>query len=93
MEWNKVKRVSENKDKSNLSLYSLYYAEGCNEFAVLISAALRPGNKVPIEEIMQRGRAVGNTESDLTEPKEFEAQTFRSRDERVTAQSAAGEQN
>ena len=28
--------------KSNLSLYSLYYAEACNQFAGLISAALRP---------------------------------------------------
>ena len=70
--------------KSNLSLYSLYYAESCNEFAGPISASLRPGNTDPFEKMLQRWRAVGNTVSDLTGPR-FEPQTSRSRDERVTA--------
>ena len=70
--------------KSNLSLYSLDYAEACNELAGPISASLRPGNTAPFEEMSQRWRAVGNTVSDLTGPR-FEPQTSRSRDERVTA--------
>jgi len=32
------------KTKPNLSLYSPYYAEACNEFAVPISASQRQGN-------------------------------------------------
>ena len=71
------------KIKSNLSLYSLYYAEACNELAGPISASLRPGNTAPFEEMSQRWRAVGNTVFDLTDPR-FEPQTSRSRDERVT---------
>ena len=70
--------------KSNLSLYSLDYAEACNELAGPISASLRPGNTAPFEETSQRWRAVGNTVSDLTGPR-FEPQTSRSRDKRVTA--------
>ena len=73
-----------NQIKSNLSLYSLYYAEACNELAGPISASLRPGNTAPFEEMSQRWRAVGNTVSDLTGLR-FEPQTSRSRDERVTA--------
>ena len=37
-------------------LYSLYYAESCNEFAGPISASLRPGNTAPFEEISQQWR-------------------------------------
>ena len=70
--------------KSNLPLYSLYYAEACNEFAGPISASLRPGNTAPFEEMSLRWRAVGNTVSDLTSPR-FEPQTSRSRDQRITA--------
>ena len=55
--------------KSNLSLYSLQYAEACNEFAGPISASLRLGNTAPLEETLQRQRAVGNTVSDLTGPR------------------------
>ena len=73
-----------NQIKSNFSLYSLYYAEACNELAGPISASLRPGNTAPFEEMLQRWRAVGNTVSDLTGLR-FEPQTSRSRDERVTA--------
>ena len=76
--------TSHSKLKSNLSLYSLYYAEACNELAGLISASLRPGNTASFEEMSQRWRAVGNTVSDLTDPR-FETQVSRSRDERVTA--------
>ena len=38
------------------------------------------------EEMLQRWRAVGNTVSDLTGPRS-EPQTYRSKDERVTARS------
>ena len=76
--------LSASLSKSNLSLYSLDYAEACNELAGPISASLRPGNTAPFEEMSQRWRAVGNTASDLTGPR-FEPQTSRSRDERVTA--------
>ena len=65
-------------------IYSLHYAEACNELAGPISASLRPGNTAPFEEMSQRWRAVGNTVSDLTGPR-FEPQTSRSRDKRVTA--------
>ena len=34
--------VSPNQFKSNLLLYTLYYAEACNEFAGPIFASLRP---------------------------------------------------
>ena len=68
----------------NLSLYSLYYAEACNELAGPISASLHPGNTAPSEEMSQRWRANGNAVSDLTEPR-FEPQISRSRDERVTS--------
>ena len=70
--------------KSNVSLYFLYYAEACNEFARLISMSLRPGNPAPFEEMLLRWRAVGNIVSDLADPK-FEPQTSRSRDKRVAA--------
>ena len=44
---------------------------------------MRPGNIAPYE-MLQRWRAVGNTESDLTS-RRFGPQTSRSRDERVIA--------
>ena len=47
--------------KSTLSLYSLYYAEACNELVESIYASLRPGNTASFEEMSQRWRAVGNT--------------------------------
>ena len=72
------------KFKSNLSLYSLYCGEACNEFSGPISASLRTGNTASFEEMSQRRRTVGNTVFDLTGPR-FEPQTSRSRDERVTA--------
>ena len=68
--------------KSNLSLYSLYCAEACNELAGPISASLLPGNIASFEEMLQRWRAVGYTVSDLTGPR-FEPQT--SQGERVSA--------
>ena len=60
--------------KSNLSLYSLCYAEACNELAGLISVSLRPVNKARFEEMLQRWRAIGKTVSDLTGSR-FELQT------------------
>ena len=54
--------------KSIRSLYSLYYAEACDECAGPISASLRPGNTAPFEEISQLWRAVGNSVFDLTDP-------------------------
>ena len=68
---------------SNLSLYSLYCAEECNEFTGPISASLRPRNTAPLEEMLLQWRAVGNTVSDLTGPR-YKPQTSRSRDEHVT---------
>ena len=70
-------------DYSNLSLYSLNYAQAYNEFAGSISAPLRPGNAAPLEAMSQQWRAVGNTVFDLTGPR-FEPQTFWSIDERVS---------
>ena len=69
--------------KISLSWYLLYYAKACNEFAGPISASFRPGNTPPLEETLQRWRAVDNTVSNLTGPR-FEHQTFCSRNERVT---------
>ena len=69
--------------KYNLSLYSLYYAEVCNEFAWPISASLRKGNTAPFE-MSQQWRSVGSTVSDLVGPR-LEPQTSRSRDEYITA--------
>ena len=74
--------------KSNLSLYSLYFVGACDEFTGPISVLFRPGNTAPLEEMLQRWRAVGNTVSDLTGPR-FEPQTSCSRDERVTARRTA----
>ena len=37
--------------KSNLSLYYMYYAKMCNEFARLISASLRPSNTAFLKEM------------------------------------------
>ena len=68
--------------RSNLSLYSLYYAEAWNELTGPISASLRPDNTASFEEVLQRRQAIGNTVSDLTGPR-FEPQTSRSRDKRV----------
>ena len=79
-----TQKNAKNNIKSNLSLYSLDYAEACNELAGPISASLRPGNTAPFEETSQQWRAVGNTVSNLTGPR-FEPQTSRSRDECVTA--------
>ena len=74
-----AKYVYQNQIESNLSLYSLYHAEACNEFAGPISASLRTGNTAPFEEMSQRWRAIGNTVSDLTGPR-FELRTSCSRD-------------
>ena len=41
-------------------LYSLHYAEACNELAGPIPTPLRPSNTAPFEEILQRWRGVGN---------------------------------
>ena len=71
--------------KSNLSLYSLYCTELCNEFAGPISVSLRPGNAVPFEEMSQRWQAVSNTVR-LASPR-FESQTSRFRVDRVTTQT------
>ena len=67
-------------------LCSLYYAVACNEFAGPIFASLRPGNTSSFEEMSQRWRAVGNNVSDLT-GSEFEPQSSRFKDERITVRS------
>ena len=51
--------------KSNLSVYSLYYAEACNESAEPISASLRQGDTAFFEKMSQRWGAVGKTVSNL----------------------------
>ena len=68
------------------SFLYLYYTEACNEFSgpMFASLRLRAAQLRPFEEMFQRWRAVGNTESDLNVPR-FEPQTSRSRYERVTA--------
>ena len=86
LKWKKI------QIKSNLSLYSLDYAEACNELARPISASLRPGNTAPFEEMSLWWRFIGNTVSDLTGPR-FEPQTSRFRDERVTARPTGRYQN
>ena len=53
------------KSKSNLSLYSLFYTEACNELAGPISSSLLSGNTVTFEEMLQRWRDVGNIAFDL----------------------------
>ena len=40
--------------KSNLSSYSLYYDEACNELAGPIFASLQPGTTASFEEMLQR---------------------------------------
>ena len=70
-----------NQFKSNLSLYSLHYAEGYFELPGPNSASLRVGNTASFEEMSQRWPAVGNTVSNLTGPR-FKPQTSRFRDER-----------
>ena len=46
-----------------LSLFSLYYAEACNQLAGPISVSLHPGNTAFFEEMSQGWQAVGNTVS------------------------------
>ena len=38
--------VTNGKIQSNLSLYSLYYAEACNKFAGPVSASFRPATQL-----------------------------------------------
>ena len=64
---------------SNLSLYSLHYAEACNELARPIFASLLPGSTAPFEEMLQRWRAVGNTVFGLTRGG-VEDTTFKAKD-------------
>ena len=72
-------------NKSNLSLYSLYYAETCKELARLIFASLRPGNTARSKKCPNGGEPLATLCSiwlalDLIKPR-----TSRSRDECVTA--------
>ena len=83
-EWKQRSYARARSLKSNLSLYSLSYAEACNEFAQLISVSLRSGNTASFEEISPRWRTVGNSVFNLTGPR-FEHQISRFRNERVTA--------
>ena len=50
-----VHREKPNQIKSNLSLYSLDYAEACNELAGPISASLHPGNTAPLKKCRSGG--------------------------------------
>ena len=47
----------------------MYYAEACNEFTGPVSESLRPGSTAPFEVMLQRWRAIGNTELELTSPR------------------------
>ena len=60
----------------NLSLYSLYVAEACNEFTEFISASLRPGNTASLKKC-----------SSDVDPL-FEPQTSHFRDEPITVRTA-----
>ena len=62
----------------------LYYAKACNKFVGPISASLHAVNTAHFKEMPKRWRAVGNTVSDLTDPR-FKPQTSRYRCKRVTA--------
>ena len=70
----------------NLSLYSLYYAETCNESAGPISVSL---HLQATQLLLNECRSAGNTVSDLT-CQRFEQQTSRTRDERATSRPTAG---
>ena len=65
------------------TLYSLSDTEACNEFTGCVPALLSPGCTTPSKK-RSRLPAVGNTMSDLIGPR-FEPQTYRFKDERVTA--------
>ena len=80
----KLPKSPDCQSNQNLSLYSLYYVEACNEFAELISASLRLSNIASFKEMSQRWRAVGSTVSDMTGSR-IELHKSRSRDKRVTA--------
>ena len=45
---------------SHISLYSLYYAKACNEFAGHISTSLHPGNTAPFTQVSQQWQTIGN---------------------------------
>ena len=66
------------------SLYLLYYAKACNKFVGLFATTLRVRNTAPLEEKLQRWRAIGNSASDLTFPG-FEPLTSRTRTKHDTA--------
>ena len=55
------------KSKSKISLYWLFYAEECKEFAgAHLRTIMRTSSTALFEEISQRWRAIGNTVFDLT---------------------------
>ena len=83
-ELNSTNKLKYSCNQILILLYSLYYAEVCNELAGPISVALRPRSTAPFKEMSQQWPAVGNTESDLTGPR-FKPQTSRFRHEGVTA--------
>ena len=68
----------------DLLLYSLCYAKACNKFVGPISTSLHLCSTAPFKEMLQWWRAVGNSVSDLTDPR-FEPQISCSKDENVTA--------
>ena len=79
-------RLSEKANEwANLSLYSLYYVKARNEFVGPIFPSLRlRDNIAPSEEMWQRGVAVGNALSSLTDQR-FEPQVSWLKDIYVTA--------
>ena len=81
---NRIRPEKPGPTYNSVSLYSLYYAEACNEFVGSVFASWHPGNTTLFKEILQRWRAVGDTVFDLTGPI-FEPKTSRFKDVRVTA--------
>ena len=81
--YNSTKKEHSNK-KSNLSLYSLYYAEASNELRGPSPALLRPGNTCFFR---RNVAAVASRWQHCVRfyCQRFEPQTSRSKDERVTA--------
>ena len=68
------------KSKSNLSIYSLYYAEACNELAGPISASLRLGSTASFEEMSQRFARDSNLQPPTPEMNALLAKKFNNID-------------
>ena len=75
-----MNKSTEKTTSKNSSLYQLYYAQTCNEFARPFATTLRLGNTVPFKEKSQPWCAIGKSVFDLTGPG-FESLTSRTKTE------------